>query len=138
MVSVNINIEIDEMPRPHLDEDAITSWIEARLNDARNTFIMNMGRGGGSGRIYRRGRSLHRASAPHEFPATDSGRLANSVHAEMRGPRDGVLTTDIVYARYLTDGTIHMEERRMLRDAIIEVLENRPSSDALASAARVE
>lgn len=36
-----------------------------------------------SGRIYRRGKIVHRASAPGEPPAVDTGKLKNSIHTRM-------------------------------------------------------
>ena len=139
MASVNISFDLDDLPEPAISDDAISSWIEARLNDARNLFIMRVSRGGGSGQVYRRGtRRQHRASAPGEYPATDSGRLVGSIAYEMHGPRSGSIFSDVNYARYLTEGTAHMAQRRMLADALTEVLENRPSTDPLAGAARLE
>lgn len=140
MASLSVSIDIDpEIGAPSLSDDVISAWVEARLNDARNIFIQRMSRGGGSGRLYRHGRrTVHRASAEHEYPATDSGRLVNSVDYEMRGPREGALVTQVEYAKFLTEGTAHMAARRMLADALAEALENRPQGDALARAARIE
>lgn len=136
MASVTVSIDVGDMPQPTIDDDAISSWIEARLNDARNLFVQRVSRGGGGGRVY--GRREHRASAPGEYPATDSGRLVNSVHYEMRGPREGALFSDVEYAAYLTEGTFKMAPRLMLADALEEVLNNRPRTDVLARVARME
>jgi len=144
MASININVDLDDLPTPTISDDQITSWIEARLNDARNLFVMRVQRGEGSGVYYKRGRGRgKRRSAPGEYPVTeigtpDAGRLANSVATQMHGPREGSLFSDVQYARYLTEGTAHMEPRRMLHDALTEVLENRPATDRLVSAARLE
>jgi len=139
MAQINISIDLEDLATPTIDNDQISTWIEARLNDARNLFIQRVSRGGGGGRTYRRGRGrTHRASAPGEYPATDSGRLANSIAYQMHGPREGSVFSDLEYARYLTEGTAHMEARRMLADALTEVLENRPATDTLAAAARIE
>src|SRR5262249_29267012 len=139
MAQVNISVQLDDLPTPAISDDEISTWIEARLNDARNLFIQRVSRGGGGGQVYRRGtRRQHRASAPGEYPATDSGQLAHSVAYEMHGPRDGSLFSDVSHARYLPEGTADMAARRMLADALTEVLENRPRGDVLASAARIE
>lgn len=138
MVAVNISFDMDELPVPAVSDDAITAWIEARLNDARNLFIQRVSRGGGGGRTYRRGRGrYHRASAPGEYPATDTGRLVGSVNYQMYGPREGALFSDLEYARYLREGTANMAARRMLGDALTEVIESRPATDILARAARI-
>src|SRR5262245_16673354 len=114
MAVINISIEVEDIPEPAVDDEQISRWIEARLNRARNLFIQRVSRGGGTGRSYRRGRqSVHRASAPGEFPATDSGRLVNSVWYQMLGPREGMLYSDLEYAAYLTTGTRNMEARKM-------------------------
>jgi len=139
MASVNITVDLEDFPLPAVDDDQITGWIEARLNDARNLFIQRVSRGGGGGRTYRRGRGRqHRASAPGEYPATDQGRLVNSISYQMHGPRSGSIGSEVQYAKFLTEGTAHMEARRMLADALQEVLDNRPSTDPLARAVRLE
>jgi len=138
MAQVNISIELDDLPTPGLDDAEISGWIEARLNDARNLFIMRVSRGGGSGRVYRRGlRTQHRASSPGEYPATDEGRLVGSINYEMHGPREGAIYSEVEYARYLTEGTAHMAQRLMLADALREVLANRPATDRLVRAAKL-
>jgi len=142
MATINISVDLEDLPIPTISDDAISTWIEARLNDARNLFIQRVSRGGGGGRTYRRGRGrVHRASAPGEYPATDTGRLVNSVAFEMHGPRSGSIFSDLEYAKYLAEGTgggERMAARRMLADALREVLESRPNTDPLARAARLE
>jgi len=138
MASISITVDLDRLPTLEISDDVVTNWIEARLNDARNTFIQNVSRGGGGGRTYRRGRrGMHRASAPGEYPVTDSGRLVNSVNFVVHSAQEGVLYADVEYAKFLTEGTARMAARRMLADALTEVLESRPREDALARAARL-
>src|SRR5262249_41818865 len=104
-----------------------------------NLFIQRVSRGGGSGREYRRGsRRRHRASAPGEYPATDTGRLVNSIAYQMHGPREGAIFSDLEYAGYLADGTSRMDPRKMLRDALQEVLDNDPNPGPLAGAVRLK
>ena len=120
-----------------IDDAVIGEWIEQRLNDARNTFIQHMS-GGGGGQSYRRGKQgHHQASAPGDYPATDSGRLANSVDYQVTGPREGKLFSDIEYAAYLTDGTSKIAPRKMLVDALDEVMAARPNTDELAQAVKI-
>jgi hypothetical protein len=45
----------------------------------QNTARLSMSHGSPTGRLYKRGRKMHRASAPGEPPATDRGRLVGSV-----------------------------------------------------------
>jgi hypothetical protein len=130
MVGISVTIEFDDMPMPEVDEEAIGRWIEGRLNAARNLFIRNVSRGGGTGRTYRRGRrGVHQASAPGEYPVTDSGRLVNSIDYEMNGPLRGTLFSTVEYARFLRDGTTgirEMKPRKMLDEALEEALATGP------------
>jgi hypothetical protein len=122
MAESTITIDV-EIPTAEIDEEAIAAWIEARLNDARNGIIRQLSRGAGGGRVYRRGRQYyHQASAPGEYPVSDSGRLAGSVHSVMNGTRSGSLYSELNYAGYLTTGTRYMAARKMLRDALEEAL----------------
>lgn len=128
--TVNITVAIEaERFSIQIDEAKIQSWIEGRLNDARNTFVRGMS-GGGGGRTY----GNHTASSPGEYPATQSGRLANSVDYEMHGTREGTLTSDVEYASYLTTGTSHMAARKMLADALEETLDANMMEAELAQA----
>lgn len=130
---ITIQLELEGMPTEAvIEDDVISAWIEARLNDGRNTFIQNVSRGGGSGHRY----GNHTASAPGEYPATDTGRLVNSVDYQMHNPREGALVSDVKYAEYLTDGTQFMAPRKMLADALAEALAARPASDDLAKAVK--
>lgn len=88
----------------------------------------------GSGRLYRRrsrrGRiavararrrapkasEFHRASAPGEPPAPDTGTLRNSIHTARRGTRVTV-GTPVDYAPPLEFGGIHLKRRPFMRPA---------------------
>ena len=48
----------------------------------RNTAIDKISHGSRKGRLYKRGKILHRASAVGEFPKTDTGRLVNSIRVD--------------------------------------------------------
>lgn len=128
--TVKMTIHMQPLPNPVIDDARIAQWIENRLNDARNTFIRNVSRGAGGGRMY----GSHKASAPGEYPVTDTGRLVNSVDYQMTGPREGKLISDIVYAAYLTSGTFKMAPRKMLVEALEEALDARPHEEELARA----
>ncbi len=67
-----------------------------------------------SGRTYKRRTVFHRASAPGEAPASDTGRLVNSIHANMAGPGEAVAiagSASVLYARMLEFGTRLMAAR---------------------------
>ena len=130
-VSVSVNVQLPSLSA-EIDEEVIAGWIEDRLNDGRNTFIMHMS-DGGSGIDY----GGHVASAPGEYPQTWGGRLASSVDTEMHGTRSGSLFSDVEYSGYLTTGTKKMAPRQMFAEALQEVIDARPEADALRGAVKV-
>lgn len=136
-VKISFNLQgFQPVLRAQIDEEVIAEWVEDRLNDGRNEFIKQMGRGGGGGgRTYSRGRKTHSASSPGDYPKTDGGRLANSTDYQMNSSREGVLGSDVEYALYLTTGTSKMGPRKMYADALEDALKRRPASDVLAAAA---
>ncbi|QQS25153.1 MAG: HK97 gp10 family phage protein [Actinomycetota bacterium] len=79
---------------------------------------------GGSGRTYRRGKVTHRASAPGQPPAVDTGRLRSSITHEL-GAKGPVLVarvgTNVTYAKHLELGTSKMRPRPFLRPALAKV-----------------
>lgn len=82
--------------------------------DAKKS-IMN---GQKSGRIYTRGSVTHRASAPGEAPASDTGRLVNSINGDVvKGALESIVKAGggiVKYARMLEFGTAKMRPRPFL------------------------
>lgn len=87
------------------------------------------------GRTYRRqaikkkgavvGYMFHRASAPGDPPATDTGFLVNSIQAELNGPGDiGTIEVGALYGAFLEVGTGDMAARPFMVPAIDHVIEN--------------
>ena len=71
----------------------------------------------GTGRVY----GSHRASAPHEAPASDTGRLLASISVSVNVGFEsvtGVLSANTNYAFALEVGTESMEERPFLVPSI--------------------
>jgi hypothetical protein len=67
-----------------------------------------------TGREYARGVNndkVHRASAPGEAPATDTGTLVNSIYNESRGKYSKAIGSRLDYAYYLEFGTFKMAKR---------------------------
>lgn len=55
---------------------------------------------------------MHRASAPGEAPATDTGNLANKIAYKQTGPTSAEITSgDVPYALYLELGTTKIKPR---------------------------
>lgn len=65
-----------------------------------------------TGREYLRGRDkIHRASAPGQAPATDTGTLVSSIYNEDRGQYAKAIGSRLPYAFYLEFGTFKMDAR---------------------------
>lgn len=72
-----------------------------------------------SGRTYRRGRNrLHRASAPGQAPAIDTGMLVNAHAVRQVGPMRYRIEVSTEYALPLEFGTGRMAARPFLRPAV--------------------
>ena len=72
-----------------------------------------------TGRLYRRRGAEHQASAPGEPPATDTGRLVNSINTEVDTQNLVVrVTANAAHADALEFGTRNMEPRPFMRPAL--------------------
>lgn len=75
-----------------------------------------------TGRIYPRRGIEHQASAPGEAPASDTGRLVNSIRTSYDVAKlTAYISADANYAGYLEFGTQKMEPRPFLRPALANV-----------------
>jgi hypothetical protein len=137
-----IRIKVDETAfGAVIDEEVIDDWIESRLNDARTYFLKQLARGGGSGRVYPRGKKhKHLSSAPGEYPVGDSGGLGTSVDTQALGNREGEISSELKYAEYLQDGTPkgQMKPRKMFIEALTESLSANPATADLEKAVTFE
>lgn len=70
-----------------------------------------------SGRLYKYRGTSHRASAPGEYPARRTGRLAGTVRVS-RGALSFTFGTSTHYAGYLRTGTKKMKRRSMSDTAL--------------------
>lgn len=77
-------------------------------------------RGPASGRVYKKSNPTrtHQASSPGEAPASDSGRLANSIFFDTQGSLTAVVGSRLVYALWLEFGTTNMAARPYFRPAV--------------------
>lgn len=97
------------------------------VNETHKEAVQGIQRGAKSGRVYRRGGVTHQASAPGQYPASDTGRLANSVERVFPSGRRmfGMVGTNLVYGRYLEFGTSRMAARPWLlpsfRKGVVDV-----------------
>lgn len=64
-----------------------------------------------SGREYKRRSVIHRASAPGEAPASDTGRLVNAIHIILETAGTAIMRVATAYAMLLEVGTSKMAAR---------------------------
>jgi HK97 gp10 family phage protein len=118
---VRINIEMDgisalsrQLAELAGDADAVMTEVVTNLAvDTQREAVQGIQRGPATGAVRRDG---SRASAPGEYPMSDTGRLANNVVANL--PTSGNISaevgTNIQYGRYLEFGTSRMAARPWL------------------------
>lgn len=93
--------------------------VRGTAQNIRTHAIKSIQRGTKSGIEYQKysPRRKHRASAPGEAPATDTGRLANSIQADIQG-KQATVFTNLEYAPWLEFGTQEMEPRPFMVPAM--------------------
>lgn len=121
--------ELDEHTLAALHQGLLGA-IALMVGDAKRS----VARGPKTGRIYMKGKNRnirHQASAPGEPPATDTGKLVNSIvgDAKITGKQvQGYLEARTAYAGYLEFGTRKMAARPFMTSA---VMRNRDRAIAL-------
>mgnify|MGYP003677199091 CR=1 FL=1 len=79
---------------------------------------------GGTGQLYEKyePRRSHRASAPNEPPATDTGFLISQITMKVKAHKNGVVEGSIIsaapYSKALEYGTTQMTERPFMQPAL--------------------
>lgn len=118
---------------------AIVRGTESVRNEAIS-LILNAPK---TGRVYQRRGVEHQASAPGEPPASDIGRLVNSIRTSYDvGELVGTVIASTAYAPHLEYGTQKIEPRPFMRPALasrradIEADVQREVSAALAAVLR--
>ena len=94
-------------------EAVMTETITRIVTDTRANAVQGIQRGPATGRVRPDG---SRASAPGQFPMSDTGRLASSVEFNLptAGRLMGEVGTNVIYGRYLEFGTSRMAARPWL------------------------
>jgi len=92
--------------RARVDDAVVGSAMELR-----GDVVKRIQRGPSTGRTYVRGQVSHQASAPGESPATDTGRLANSVTFDKVAQMSATVGSDLVYAAVLEFGSDRIDPR---------------------------
>jgi HK97 gp10 family phage protein len=95
------------------------------VETVRSAAIQSIQSGPKTGRIYRRGSVIHQASAPGQSPASDTGRLVNSIVTSYQPETlSGTVQAGTEYAPYLEFGTATIEPRPFMRPALLNNAEN--------------
>jgi hypothetical protein len=109
-----ISVRIDYSRAEDFGRDVMRTGIRAATLEAESILVDLLSQPG-SGEIYPRGKGrYHRASAPGESPAVDTGELRRNRSTEVYETALGVVGTlslDMDYAEALTIGTEHIEPR---------------------------
>lgn len=97
----------------------LANVVRGTAQNIRTHAIKSIQRGTKSGIEYQKysPRRKHRASAPGEAPATDTGRLANSIQADIEG-KQATVFTNVEYAPWLEFGTQAMKPRPFMYPAL--------------------
>lgn len=112
MVAPNLKIEGDLVAV--LDGQ---QWLAETANKARNILNIGMRDGPQTGRVYVRGNIRHRASAPGQWPAVDTGQLR--IRTKIRvSQTDAELGSNLSYAKWLQNGTRRMKPRKLFSEAM--------------------
>jgi HK97 gp10 family phage protein len=86
----------------------------------RSIAIQSIQSGAKTGRVYQRRGVVHQASAPGQPPASDTGRLVNSIVTSYDIEQlSGTVQAGTEYAPYLEYGTAKMAPRPFMRPALM-------------------
>lgn len=127
-----ISIPEQELRQLERNLDKAFASIEKEVNKAlvasgqllQGEMRRSIARGIKTGDVYQKynPRREHRASAPGQAPASDTGRLANSIQMQpdLKRNRVDVVVDDarVEYAKFLEYGTATIQERPFMRPAI--------------------
>ena len=90
---------------------AVTDAVNATGLEIRGDIVKRIQRGPKTGRTYKRRGTTHKASAPGQAPATDTGRLVSSVTFKRISPLTVTVGSKLAYASYLEFGTRNIARR---------------------------
>jgi HK97 gp10 family phage protein len=91
--------------------------VQETAQDLEAAIKLEIQQGAKTGRVYRRGGVSHRASAPGEAPASDTGTLIGSIQHERENAHAYSVGSRLDYAAFLEYGTSRMAARPFFRPA---------------------
>jgi len=116
-------------------KQALNRGLFIGANIVRNEMVAKITKGPKTGRVYVRRGIEHQASAPGEPPASDTGRLVNSIDVDQNlNEISATINVGANYAAALEFGTENMEPRPYARPSLNEKSEK--VEDALVKESR--
>jgi phage gpG-like protein len=108
-----------------LSDELLVDTINDVAIATQNEAVRGIQRGPANGRTYKRGTVTHTASAPGQFPMSDTGRLASNVESILATPANirAKVGTNIIYGAYLEFGTSKMAARPWLQRSFRQAAE---------------
>lgn len=99
-------------------QQAVGNAVQATALEVRGDIQRQIQRGPKTGRTYLRGSVSHRASAPGEAPATDTGTLVGSILYQSTSASSAKVLSRLPYATFLEFGTQRIAPRPSWTPAI--------------------
>ena len=106
-----------------LQENKVKTYVARSTMMVRNTAVQSIQKGG-TGKLYEKynPRRTHRASAPNQPPASDTGFLVSQISTSVKKEPNGVVVGQIIsaapYSAHLEFGTTNMTERPFMQPAL--------------------
>lgn len=97
-------------------EGGVIQALKRGANLVKNDAVESIARGSPSGRVY--GKRQHRASAPNQPPATDTGFLVSNIMWKMTSKFEAEVQSNAPYSIPLEFGTSKMSARPFLQPAL--------------------
>ena len=109
-----------------ISEEAVVDTINDIADDTKQFAVDGIKSGPASGRTYKRGTVTRTASAPGQFPMSDTGQLMGNIRSieASKSRLQAVIGTDIKYGAHLEFGTSNMEARPWLMPSFRKATDN--------------
>lgn len=117
MISADVKIDKNAF---NIMEQKVLELLEKTALEAETTMKDSITQGSKSGVIYRRNNKEHRASAPGQAPANDTGKLASGINYNRVSDREHEIKITTEYALALEVGTSRIAPRPFIMPAIQE------------------
>jgi HK97 gp10 family phage protein len=123
MIQINVSLKDKAIKKldnaPEVLKQEINKAIQQSALLIHNTSKRKIQSARPTGRIYKRRSITHRASAPGQPPASDTGRLANSIRVNFK-PFVAEVGSAVKYSAFLENGTSKMLPRPWLEPSYLE------------------